>query len=194
MKYCLFVESVKANELEVGAIIENDINHNPDYEDIRTCHVKIMNYIELREVLVEFSDVVKKEDHAIIHIDAHSNETELRFMNDPNLEDLYNIQSWADVVKMCDSLFGKFNGRVLFIFASCLSALYFKKASPSFSVIAAENKVDPHWIEEQLLVFYNSFCSGNSFEQVYNEMIQKFPIEEELTRDEKKQSVLSFYE
>lgn len=194
MKNFLFIESVKTKEWEVGAIIENDIKFNPDNKDVRTCHVKISNCIELREVLVEFSEVVKIEDYAIIHIDAHSNEMELGFRNDPNTEDLYNILSWDDVVKMCDSLFGKFNGRVLFVFASCLSALYFKKQpSPSFSVIAADNKVDPHRMEEQLLVFYNSFCSGNSFEQAYNEMIRRFPIEEELTRDEKKRSVLRFY-
>ncbi len=194
MKYLLFIESVKEKEWEVGAIIENDIKFNPGYEDVSTCHVKITNWIELREVLVEFSEVVKIEDNAIIHIDAHSNEAELGFRNDPNLEDLYNIQSWDDVVKMCDSLFEKYNGKVLFVFASCLSALFFKKQpSISFSVIAAENKVDPHRMEEQLLVFYNSFCSGNSFEQAYNEMIQRFPIEEELERGEKKQSVLRFY-
>jgi len=194
MKYFLFIESVKTKEWEVGAIIENDIKFNPDYEDVRTCHVKITNCIELKEVLVEFKEVVKIEDYAIIHIDAHSNETELGFRNDPNLEDMYNKQSWDDVVKMCDSLFEKYNGSALFVFASCLSALYFKKQpSLSFSVIAAENEVDPHRMEEQLLVFYNSFCSGNSFEQAYNEMIQRFPIEEELTRDEKKQSVLRFY-
>jgi len=193
MKYCLFIESI-AKEWEVGAIIENAIKYNTDYEDVRTCHVKITNSIELRDVLVELSRVIKVEDYAIIHIDAHSNEMELGYRNDPNVEDIYNIQSWGDIVKMCDCLFSKFSGRALFVFASCLSALYFKNIpSLSFCVIAAENKVDPRRMEEQLLVFYNSFCSGNSFEQAYNEMIQRFPIDEELRRDEKKQSVLRFY-
>lgn len=194
MIYILFIESVKEKELEIGAIINNDIKYNPNYKYIRTCHVKIKNSKELRDLLEDYSKVIAAEDYAIVHIDAHSNEMELGFRNDPRLEDSHNILSWNDLYDMCNCLFEKYNGRVLFVFASCLSALYFKKQpSSSFSVIAAENKVDPHRIEEQLLVFYNSFCSGNSFEQAYNKMIQRFPIEEELTRDEKKQSILRFY-
>lgn len=194
MKLILFVESVKEKEWEVGAIINNDIMHNPEITDVKTCYIKIKNSTELRLLLEFFSNGIKYDDFVIVHIDAHSNEFELGFRNDPNIEDSHNIQSWEDVVKMCDSLFGKYNGRVLLVFASCLSALYFKnRPSSSFCVIAAENKVDPHRMEEQLLVFYNSFCSGNNFEKAYHDMIQKYPIEEELARDDKKQSILRFY-
>lgn len=194
MKLILFVESVKEKEWEVGAIINNDITYNPDITDVKTCYVKIKNSTELRRLLENISNGIKDDDFVIVHIDAHSNEFELGFRNDPNIEDSHNLQSWDDVVKMCDSLFSKINGRALLVFASCLSALYFKNLpSLCYSVIAAENKVDPHRMEEQLLVFYKSFCSGNNFEKAYHDMIQKYPIEEELTRDENKQSILRFY-
>jgi hypothetical protein len=195
MKYIVFIESIKDNEWEVGAIIHNEITHNPDYKDIQSCIIQVRNDIELKKVLSNLSATIIKEDDVIIQIDAHSNENELSFRNDSYQDDSYNTLTWDDVVNMCDSIFGKYNDRVLFIFASCLSALYFKKKQPSpvFCVIAAENIVAPRRMEEQLLVFYKSFCSGNSFEQAYNEMIQRFPIDEELRRDEKKQSVLRFY-
>lgn len=194
MKYILFIESVKEKEWEVGAIINNDIKYNPDYKDVKCCYVKIKNSSDLRNVLVELSKLIKEDDYVIVHIDAHSNEFELGFRNDPDIEDTYNIQSWDDVAKMCDFLFGKFNDRILFVFASCLSSLYFRNLpSPHFNVIAAENKIAPRRMEEQLLVFYNSFCSGNSFKHAYDDMIKRFPIEDEVSRDEKAQSILRFY-
>ena len=194
MKYIIFIESVKAKEWEVGAIINNDIEYNPDYKDVKSCYVKIKNISELKNVLVEFSGLVKEDDYVIVHIDAHSNESVLGLRNDPCIDDSHNILSWDDVTKLCDSLFGKFKERVLFVFASCLSGCYFKNLpSPHFNVIAAENKVAPRRMEEQLFVFYKSFCLGNSFNHAYDEMIKRFPIEDELIRDEKSQSILRFY-
>lgn len=194
MNYIQFIESVKEKEWEVGAIINHDIEYNPDYSDVKSYYKKIKNSIELKHVLTNFIIGINEEDYVIVHIDAHSNQFELGFRNDPNIDDSYNIQPWDEVVKMCDSLFGKFNERVLFVFASCLSALYFKDLpSHHYNIIAAENEVDPQRMKEQLLVFYKSFCFGNSFEHAYYDMIQRFPIEDELKRDKKSQSILRFY-
>lgn len=194
MKYILFIESVKEKEWEVGAIINNDIVYNPDYSDTRSDHVKIKNSKELKQILTEFIIGINEKDYVIVHIDAHSNQFELGFRNDPDIDDTHNIQPWGDVVKMCNSLFGKFYERALFVFASCLSALYFKDLPfHQYNIIAAENEVDPRRMKEQLLVFYKSFCFGNSFEHAYDDMIQRFPIEDELKRDKKEQSILRFY-
>ena len=194
MKYILFIESIKEKEWEVGAIINNDIVYNPDYSDTRSYHVKVKNSKEVKHVLTEFVIGIDEEDYVIVHIDAHSNQFELGFRNDPDINDTHNIQPWGDVVKMCDSIFSKFNERALFVFASCLSALYFKYLpSYHYNIIAAENEVDPQRMKEQLLVFYKSFCSGNSFERAYNNMIQKFPVKAELERDEKKRSILKYF-
>ena len=193
MKYILFIESVKEKGWEVGAIIDNDIRYNPEYKDIRTFYVKIKNGNELRNLLKKYSKLITVEDYAIVHIDAHSNEMELGFRNDSQIDDSHNIMSWDDVYDMCDSFFKENDDRILFVFASCLSALYFRKTlSPHIRIIAVENAVAPRRMEEQLLVFYKSFCSGKSFENAYNDMIQKYPIEEELNRDEKEQSILRF--
>lgn len=194
MKYILFIESVKEKEWEVGAIIDNDIKYNPDYKDFRTCYIKIKNSKELRVLLEDYSKVIAAEDNAIVHIDAHLNEMELGFRNDPQIEDSHNVLSWNDVYDMCVSLFKENDDRILFVFASCFSALYFRKMpAPHIRVIAAENAVAPRRMEEQLLVFYKSFCSGKTFEDAYNDMIQKYPIEYELNRDEKEQSILRLY-
>lgn len=194
MKYIIFIESIKEKEGLVGAIIEHDIKFNPDYKDVITYFVKITNCIGFKKILTDISKIIKENDFLIVHIDSHANKYELGFRNDPNIEDEQNILNWDSVVKMCNSLFGKLYDRALFVFASCESALFYKNESARlYSVIAAENQVDSDRMKEQLLVFYNSFCSGLCFEQAYNSMIQKYPIEAELERDEKKRSILRFF-
>ena len=105
MKYIQFIESVKEKEWEVGAIINHDIEYNPDYSDVKSYYKKIKNSIELKHVLTNFIIGINEEDYVIVHIDAHSNQFELGFRNDPNIDEClpknllaFNILPTIDVV------------------------------------------------------------------------------------------------
>ena len=194
MKYLIFIQSLKPKEWEVGEIIAYEIAHNPKYVDCHPCLFLVNNYQEVLDILINEKYMfpqVTNEDAIVIQIDAHSNENGLYFY-DKNLKSTSYIK-WQEFNNLLNLLYSKYGENILVILVSCLSAPFFQKIdSPHIKIIAADNIVSPRRAEEQLLKFYNSFCTGKCFEQAYDDMIKAFPVEDELKRESKEKSILRF--
>lgn len=188
-----FFQSLFPKEWEVGAIIENEIAYNPHYENCHSVLFQVKCYEDLYNALITNNNIlpkIAKEDYIIIQIDAHSNEEYLTFRGDNSTEE--ECISWKDFFALLNKLYSNYGENILIILVSCLSAPFFKKIeSPHIKIIAADNIVSPRRAEEQLLKFYNTFCTGKSFEEAYDDMIKAFPIEDELKRESNK-SILRF--
>ena len=196
MRYTFFIESL-TRELETGKIIAHEINTNPDYENkvvAYPCNVK--SFDELKALFTDIVNNVSEKEKVIVQIDAHSDASSITFKDVESQDKNHwtDFRSWNDITELLELLYQHFKNNVLVIFVSCLSASYFNGlSSPHITTIAAEGIIDSHKAEERLLVFYKHFCMGADFEQSYNAMIEKFPLEKEMEIEEKYRAVLKLF-
>lgn len=183
-----FIQSVSEHEWEVGEIIQNEIEHNPDYKDTYSKVLYAKNFIELKSILQQIVNIVSPEDYLVIQIDAHSNTDGIAFrdVNNPDKEHCEDFVSWDCLQESLDMLYRKFQGKVLLIFVSCCSAAYFSALrSPHVKVFAADGLLHPRRAEELLLFFYKNLCTGKSIEESFDAMQSTFPINIEKLRENK---------
>ena len=188
MRVIYFIQSVSEHEWEVGEIIQNEIEHNPDYKDTYSKVLYAKNFIELKSILQQIVNIVSPEDYLVIQIDAHSNTDGISFrdVNNPDKEHCEDFVSWDCLQESLDMLYRKFQGKVLLIFVSCCSAAYFSALrSPHVKVFAADGLLHPRRAEELLLFFYKNLCTGKSIEESFDAMQSTFPINIEKLRENK---------
>jgi len=193
-KLILFIQSVSDPEWEVGEVLQWDIAHNPNYRDSDSRVLYAKNFKVLLNIIEDVKETVCES--ITIQIDAHSNIQGLVFKNKESKkwEEYEDYVPWENINKSFDTLYKKFGNKILLIFISCYSASFFAVLpSPHVPVIAAEGLVAPRRAEEQLQVFYDNLCTGNSVEESYNKMTEKFPIEEEIKRMAEQRAILKFF-
>lgn len=197
MKTCIaFIQSVSGKEWEIGEMINDEINHNPNYCDCNSETFCAKTYQELEKALEIISNY-NQLDSIIIQIDAHSNSEYLVFkdVQEQDKDKNSDCVEWSRLYEKLNCLYKKEQDRnMVIIFISCYSSTYAKTInSPHIPIMAAEGKIAPRRAGEQLIKFYDRICTGSNIKEAYDYMINSFPIEDELKRDEKDKSILKLY-
>lgn len=188
MRVIYFIQSVSEHEWEVGEIIQNEIEHNPDYKDAYSKVLYAKKFVQLKSIIAQIANIVSPEDDLVIQIDAHSNTEGIAFkdVNNPDKEHCEDFVSWDCLRESLDMLYERFQSKVLLIFVSCCSATYFSALhSPHVKVFAADGLLHPLRAEELLLCFYKNFCTGKTIEESFDAMQSAFPINDEKLRENK---------
>ena len=188
MRVIYFIQSVSEHEWEVGEIIQNEIEHNPDYKDTYSKVLYAKKFVQLKSIIAQIANIVSPEDDLVIQIDAHSNTEGIAFkdVNKPDKEHCEDFVSWDCLRESLDMLYERFQSKVLLIFVSCCSATYFSALhSPHVKVFAADGLLYPRRAEELLLCFYKNFCTGKTIEESFDAMQSAFPINDEKLRENK---------
>lgn len=194
-RYILFVQSVSGSDWEIGEIQNEEINNNSNYFDCKSkvCYVKSFN--DLRNWLMSIGDNLR-DSSIIIQIDAHSNSEGIAFrdVNNCDKEECNDYVKWSDFNDVFDHLFNTLGTNITLIFISCYSSSFAESLkSPHIPIIAAEGEIAPRRAGEHLNKFYEKICTGKSVEEAYNYMMESFPLEEEIKRNNNDRAILKLY-
>lgn len=193
--YIAFLQSVSGNEWFDAESVCWDINTDPENIECKSEVFYIKSYNELKDML---SYIVEKHDgdNIIIQIGAHSNIQGISFkdINNSDKEQYSDFASWSKVRDLVCNIYNNYSNVILLVFVSCLSAEFVKSLeSHHMPIIAAEGKVDPRRASEQLLMIYQKVCKGVDLEDAYNTMLQKYPFEGKICREENERSILKLF-
>lgn len=193
-KYITFIQSVTEKEWELGKMLCEDINYNPDNSECDSDVFNVKTFQELKDILLIISDT-KQDAYIIIVIYAHANPESLVFKDINKPDENYNdCVQWSMLDEILNYLYGVHEMKISIIFISCCSSVYAETVdSPHIPIIAAEGKISSRRAGEQLYEFFKKICTGYSVKEAYEFMIESFPIEEELNRNEKDKSILKLY-
>ena len=184
MVYFAFIQSLCAADGEpAGALLYNHFVEHPNSNAVVIPPIKVKSFNELNKAFEWVNSSIAIDNNVVICIDAHSCEKNFTFKDARSLnkEDYEEYVEWKKIDELVEKLYLKFQQNVLVIFVSCRSASYFASSKISrVSVLASEGEVNA-WRAKQLLIeFYKVYCESNNIEQAYNEMIMKYPLEEEM--------------
>ena len=197
MVYFAFIQSLCAADGEpAGALLYNHLVEHPNSNAIVIPPIKVKSFDEMNKVIEKINSSIASDNNVVICIDAHSCEYNLTFKDaeSQNKEDFVEYVEWKKIDEVTEKLYHKFQKKVLLIFVSCRSASYFASSKTSHvSVLASEEEVNAMRAKELLTVFYDVYCESNNIEHAYNEMIKKYPLEEEMQITSNFKSVLKLY-
>lgn len=196
MTYFSFIQSVSASEYEAGVVLYERIVNKTESTHNAFPPIKVKSFKEMNNVIVNIANEINGSDNLIICIDAHSCAKTISFKDSQsnNNERCTDYVQWNSFNDILDFLYNKFNKNALIIFVSCYSASYFSSLTiPHINVIASEGKVNAMRAKELLTIFYDVFLESNNIEIAYNEMIKKYPLEEEMQITSNFKSVLKLY-
>lgn len=196
MNQIIFIQSVSGKEWEIGEIMHNAIHNNPEYENCTSYLRYAKSFDELATLVDAAINEFDTKDYVIIQLVSHSNKDVIAFRNvASNNAEVWNDEKlWICMQDLIEKLYYKFGNHALFISISCESESYFKRITyPHINLIGGEDGVSSHRAEELLFSFYKALNESNDFEISYNTMISKFPIEEELKREERERAVMRFF-
>lgn len=194
MKRIAFIQSVSANEWEIGEIQSFNINNNPNYSNYYSEVFYFKTFQELKNMLMSIDCV--PDGYIIIQISAHSNLDGIAFkdINSSNVNEYVEFVEWSNFNNILLHLYNRFGMSITLIFISCYSSSYVESIkSPHIPIIAAEGEIVSRRAGEHLSKFYENICAGACTKDAYNNMIESFPIEDELKRNEKDRSILKLY-
>lgn len=194
-KFIVFIQSVSANEWEVGEIQSNEINHNPDYSDYGSEVFYIKTFEGLKNKLMSISNN-DRDSYIVIQITAHSNSEGIVFkdINNINREDFVEYVRWSEFHEVLEQLHNTFGTNITLILISCYSSVYAESIKTLLvPIIAAEGEISARRAGEQLIKFYEKICTGSTVKEAYDFMIESYPIEDEMHRNENDRSILKLY-
>lgn len=197
MVYFAFIQSLCAVDGEpAGALLYNHFVEHPNSNAIVIPPIKVKSFCELKKVIKWINSSIASDNNVVICIDAHSCEYNFTFkdVRSSNKKDFVEYVEWEKIDELIEKLYPKFQKNVVVIFVSCRSASFFASSKTSHvSVLASEEEVNAMRAKELLIVFYDKYSESNNIEQAYNEMIKKYPLEEEMQITSNFKSVLKLY-
>jgi hypothetical protein len=197
MTYFVSIQSLCGADGEAtGSMLVNHFVEHPNSNAIVIPPIKVKSFNELNKAIERFNTSISSKNNLVICIDAHSCESYLTFKDarSINKEDFVEFFEWKKIDEVIEELYPIFQKNVLVIFVSCRSASYFASSKTSHvSVLASEGEVNSWRAKELLTVFYDVYCESNNIEQAYNEMIKKYPLEEEKKKTSKFKAVLKLF-
>lgn len=179
-----------------GNLLFNHFVEHPNSNAIAIPPIKVKSFDELNKAIEWVNSSIGSDNNVVICIDAHSCENNLTFKDarSVNKDDFVEYYEWKEIDEVIEKLYPIFQKNVLVIFVSCRSASYFASSKISHvSVLASEGEVNAWRAKELLTVFYDVYCECNNIEQAYNEMIRKYPLEEEMQITSKFKAVLKLF-
>lgn len=197
MTYFVSIQSLCATDGDsAGNLLYNHLVEHPNSNAIVIPPIKVKSFNELNMAFEWVNSSIASDNNVVICIDAHSCEYNLTFKDaeSQNKEDFVEYVEWKKIDEVTEKLYHKFQKKVLLIFVSCRSASYFASSKTSHvSVLACEEEVNAMRAKELLTIFYYVFRESNNIEIAYNEMIKKYPLEEEMQITSNFKSVLKLY-
>lgn len=197
MTYIIPIQSLCAADGEAaGNLLYNHFVEHPNSNAIVIPPIKVKTLCELKKVIKWIKSSIDNNNNVVISIDAHSCESNLTFKDARSLnkEDFVEYVEWEKIDELIEILYPKFQKNVVVIFVSCRSASFFASSKTSHvSVLASEEEVNAMRAKELLIVFYDKYSESNNIEQAYNEMIKKYPLEEEMQITSNFKSILKLY-
>ena len=193
-KFIAIIQSVTEKEWEVGEMLCDEINNNPDFSESEAKVFYVKTFQELKDQLNMVS-IENRDAFIIIVIYAHSDSKHLIFkdFNVPD-KDYNDYIKWEEFDNVLTSLYKVHETIITVIFLSCHSSSYAKTVNlPHIPILAAEGVVSSRRAGEQLVEFFNKACTGSDTETAYGFMIESFPVEEEIHRNERDRSILKLY-
>ena len=197
MTYFVSIQSLCGADGEAaGNMLYNHFVEHPNSDTIVTPPIKVKSLNELNKAIEWINSSIGSDNNVVVCIDAHSCECYLTFKDarSLNIEDFVEYFEWKKIDEVIDKLYPIFQKDVLVIFVSCRSASYFASSKISHvSVLASEGEVNAWRAKELLSIFFNVYCKSNNIEKAYNEMIKKYPLEEEMQITSKFKAVLKLF-
>ena len=197
MVYFAFIQSLCAIDGEpAGALLYNHFVEHPNSNAIIIPPIKVKSFNELNMAFEWINSSIASDNNVVICIDAHSCEYNLTFKDarSSNKKDFVEYVEWEKIDELIDKLYPKFQKNVVVIFVSCRSASYFASSKTSrVSVLASEGEVNAWRAKQLLFEFYKVYCESNNIEQAYNEMIMKYPLEEEMQTTSEFKAVIRLF-
>lgn len=190
----IFLQSVSAHEWEVGEIMNDEINHNPEYMNCTSCVTYVKCFKDFTNIIDSLCKI-KSSDYYIVQIVGHSNKEKLAFkdVRCNKFEDWEDEIEWTEVYDYLMHIDDNLKRRLLFVFITCYSASFFSSVNPPINIIASEGDVSSHRAEELLFKLYKEINNGYDFESAYNLMLKKYPLDEEYKREKEKMAILRYF-
>lgn len=183
----VFIKSLcRADGEAAGDMLYKHFVEYPNSNAIVIPPINVKSFTELNKVIEWISSSISSDNNVVISIDAHSCEDYLTFKDarSANKGDFIEYFEWKKIDELLEKLYPIFQKNILVIFISCYSESYFASSKTSHvNVLASEGEVNALRAKELLTVFCDVYCESNNFDQAYNEMIKKYPLEEEKNKE-----------
>lgn len=191
------IQSLSGADCEAaGDLLYNHYVEHPNSNVIVARSIKVKSFDELEKAVECINSSIESGNNIVVIVDAHSCERFFTFKDAKSLnkKDFVESVEWVEIDELIEKLYLKFQKKVLAIFISCRSASYFASSKTSHvSVLASEGEVNALRANELLTVFCDVYCESNNFDQAYNEMIKKYPLEEEKNKESTYKAVLKLF-
>ena len=196
MTHYFFLHSVAASEYEAGKVLFEYLLAAPNVNGIVHSPFEAKSLQDMEGFVNNIIASVNANDKIVFYVDIHSNEWSFTFKDilSHNKADFTEYHPWKCLDDMFSILYEKYGRNILVIFISCFSSVYFSSLkSPHVYVIAAEEKVNPMRARQMLSVLYDDLCVNENVEHAYNEMMQKYPLKDEIMNAGTYKAVLKLF-
>lgn len=174
----VFIESLRADELHTGRLIEENIGAFLDTIPIYHGYHAVGSRDELFELLDSLcAEAETGNFKPIIQIDAHGDEGKTGIVLQPSGE----IVTWRELCAHFQSINAATANNLLVILASCfgfhgIEPVSITELTPFFYFIAPEHEVGAGVVEQQLSHFYRALFSNVGLEEAFGHLDRHFRI------------------